>query len=113
MEFHKEVERLQVESLSGLHQEAEQLRAEKTQEASNLAEENNKLLTEVDELKNKLTCKGEDLIKAIDSFKQDASPSYLVGFEAALEQAAVVHPSMDLSELDSGKIVVDGQLRGD
>jgi len=36
-----------------------------------------------------------------------------VGFEAALEQAAVVHPSMDLSKLDLGKTMVDGQLRGD
>ena len=70
-------------------------------------------MTEVDELKKELTHKGEDLIKATDSFKQDVAQSYLVGFKATLEQAAVIHPSMDLSELDSGKTVVDGQLRGD
>jgi len=31
----------------------------------------------------------------------------------SLEQAAVIHPTLDLSELDPGKTVVDDQLRGD
>jgi len=64
-------------------------------------------------LKKKVTSRGEDLIKATESFKQDAAQSYLVRFEATLEQIVVVHPTLDLSELDPGKIVVDGQLRGD
>jgi len=55
-----------------------------------------------------VTCKGENLIKAIDSFKQDGSQSYLLGLEAALEKAVVVNPTNDLSELDPGKTVVDG-----
>ena len=55
-----------------------------------------------------MTRKGEDLIKATDSFKQDVAQSYLVGFEAPLEQAVVVYPIMDLSELDPVKTVVDG-----
>jgi len=71
--------------------------------ASSLAEEKNKLLTEIEELKKEVTRKGEDLIKATDSFKQDVARSYLVEFEAALEQVAVVHLTMDLSELDPVK----------
>jgi len=75
MELHKEVECLQYEikRLSVMHKEAERLRAEKTQEASSLTEENNKLLTEVDEQKKELTCKGVNLVKATDSFKQDVA----------------------------------------
>ena len=87
MELHKEVGRIQAEinRLSGLHQEVEWIRAEKTQEASSLAKEKGKLLTEIEELKKEVTRKGEDLIKAINSLKQDATQSYLVGFEAALK----------------------------
>jgi len=53
MELHKEEERLQgeINRLIGLHQEVERLKGEKTQEASSLAEERNKLLTKVEELK--------------------------------------------------------------
>jgi len=53
-----------------------------------LAEERNKLLVEVDKLKGELTRKDEVLAKATKSFKQDVAQSYLVGFEAALEQAS-------------------------
>jgi len=60
-----------------------------------------------------VTRKGEDLIKAIDSEKQDIAQSYLVGFEVSLKQAAVVDPTMDLLKLDPGKTVVDDQLMGD
>jgi len=69
-------------------------------------------LNEAKKQNKEVTRKREDLIKAIDSFKQDVAQSYLVGFEAALEQASAVHPTMDLSELDPSKIVVDSQLRG-
>ena len=117
----KEVERLQAERnrSNGLLQEAEQIRVGKTQEAANraqeaanLAEERKKLLVEVDKIKGELIRKDEDFVKATDFFKQDTAQSYLVGFEAALEQAATVHPSMDLSTLDPGKTVVDSQLTG-
>jgi len=98
MELHKEVKRLRgkINRLSGLHQETKRLRAEKTQEASNLAEERNKLFNEVEELKKEVTRRGEGLIKATYSFKQNVVKSYLVGSEAALEQAVIIHPTMDL-----------------
>jgi len=44
-------------------------------------------------------------------FKLDTAQSYLVGFEAAIEQASGLHPEIDYSELDPCKTVVDGQLR--
>jgi len=112
MEFHKEVERLHAEinRLSSLHQEVERLRAKKTQEALSLPKEKSNLSNEVEDLKKEVNRKEEDLAKATDSFKQDVAKSYLVGFEAALEQAAVVHPTIDLSTLDLGKTVVNGKL---
>jgi len=115
MELHKELEHLQAEvnRLSGLHQEVERTRAEKTQEALSLVEEKRKLSNEFEDLKKEVTRKGEDLVKATDSFKQDSAQSYLVGFEAALEQAAVVHPTIDFLELDPSKIMVNGKLVGD
>jgi len=48
-----------------------------------------------------------------ESFKQDASQSYLIEFEAAIEQDSALHPNLDYSELGPGKTVVDGQLRDD
>jgi len=61
-------------------------------------------LAEVDKLKGELTCKDEDLTKATKSFKQDVAQSYLVGFEAALEQASTLHPTLDFSELARVKL---------
>jgi len=112
MELHKAMEHLQakINQLSILYQEVEQLQAEKTQEALSLAKEKNKFSNEVKGLKKVVTRKGEDLAKAIDSFKQDAAQSYLVGFEAALEQAMVVHPTIDFSTLDPTKTVVNRKL---
>jgi len=57
--------------------------------------------------------KEEDSNNMIEFLKDDATQSFLDGFETALEQATVVHPTMDLSALDLGKTVVDGQLRED
>jgi len=57
--------------------------------------------------------KEEEFSRSTDSFKEDATQSYLVGFEATLEQATIVHPTKDFSELDMGKNVVDGKLVGD
>ena len=97
MELHKEVERLQddVNHFSGLQQKVERLwteancqdvaLAEKTQEALSLDEEKRELSNEVEDLKKKVTCKEEDLTKTTETFKQDATQSYLVAFKNALE----------------------------
>jgi len=104
MEFHQEVERLRVEvNRSGV------ALAVKTQEGLALAEEKRTLSNEVEDLKKEMMRKEEDFSKATDPFKEDATQSYIVGFKAALEQATVVHP-VDFSEVDLGKIVVDGKL---
>jgi len=126
MELHKEVERLQAEinclndhtraetkRLTNLCEEAKRLQMEKAQEATSLNEEKNKLLSTIKELEKEVTCRGEDLTKATESFTQDATQSYLVGSEAALEQAATVHPTLDSLELCRGKTMVDGQLKED
>ena len=116
----KEVERLQNElkHSKGLQQETEQLLTEKTKEvtkqtqkAARLIEERGKLSAEVDKLKGALAQKDEDFANEIEAFKLDAAQSYLMGFEAAIEQGSGLHPEIDYSELGPGKI--DGQLRGD
>jgi len=58
---------------------------EKVQKATSFNEENNKLLSTIEELEKKVTRRGENLTKPTESFKQDVSQSYLVGFKAALE----------------------------
>jgi len=55
--------------------------------------------------------KEENCTKIIEALKDDATRSFLVAFETTLEQAIVVHPTLDLFALDLGKIVVDDQLR--
>jgi len=119
VELHKEINRLQFELThsKGLHQEAERLRIEKTKKASNrvqeaasMVKERNKLLAKVDKLKGELTRKDEVFVKATKSFKQDVAQPYLVGFEAALEQASTLHPDLDFSDLGPR---VDAQLRDD
>jgi len=57
--------------------------------------------------------KEEDSNKMNESFKDDVTRSFLAIFEIALEQGTVVHSTMDLSALDPGKTVVDGELRED
>ncbi|KAK7353766.1 hypothetical protein VNO80_19218 [Phaseolus coccineus] len=115
MDLHKGMDHLQMEinRLNGLHEKAEHLRTQKTQEALALSEENNKLLGEIEDLKKEMTHKEENFTKMIESLKDDVTQSFLAGFETALEQAAVVHPTMDLFVLDPGKTVVDVQLKGD
>jgi len=70
-------------------------------------------LAEVDKLKRELILEDKTFSKTTDSHKQDVGQSYLVGFEAVVEQATTLHPSLDFTELGPGKIVVDGQLRDD
>ena len=64
-------------------------------------------------MKRELTRKEEDFSKATNSFEEDVAQSYLVGFKATLEQTPIVHPAIVFSELDPGKIVVEGKLVGD
>jgi len=42
--------------------------------------------------------------------KNDIASSFGVGFEVALEQTTIVHPSIDLFEINPCKVVVDGKL---
>ena len=48
----------------------------------------------------------------VNSLKDDATQSYLVRFKTTLEQATVVHPIVEVSELDPGKTIIDGKLGG-
>jgi len=73
--------------------------------------ERNKLLAEIENLKKEMAHKEENATKTIEALKDDVTQSFLAGFETALEQATVVHPTLDLSALDLGKTMVDGQLR--
>jgi len=104
--------RAEATRLTDLHEETKRLLAEKAQEALSLAEEKDKLLSKIEELENDVSRREKDLTKARESFKQDNAQSYLVGFEAAIEQASTLHPDL-VSELGPGKTVVDGQLRYD
>jgi len=63
------------------------------------------------DLKEELARKDEDFANTTEAFKLDAAQSYLVGFEATIEQASRLHPEIDYSELGPGKTVIDGQLR--
>jgi len=56
-------------------------------------------LAKVDKLKRELTLKDETFAIATNSFKQDDAQSYLVGFEAVVEQATTLHPSLDFTKL--------------
>jgi len=76
-----------------------------------LSEERNKLLVKIENLKKEMAHKEENATKKIESLKDDATRSFLVGFEMALEQATVVDPALDLSSLDPGKTMVGDQLR--
>jgi len=89
--------------LTNIQEETKRLMAEKAQEATSLVKEKDKLLSKIEELENEVTCLGEDLTKAWESFKQDVTQSYLVGFEAAIEQTLVIHSDLDYSKLGPGK----------
>jgi len=52
----------------------------------------------------------EEFAKETEGWKQDAAQAFLVGFEAATEQASTLHPSIDFSQLDPGKTLVNGKL---
>jgi len=61
-----------------------------------------KLLAQVNKLKRELARKDEDFANTTEAFKWDAAQSYLVGFEAATEQASRLHSEIDYSELGPG-----------
>ena len=60
-----------------------------------------------------ITRKENEFSKMVDTLKDDAAQSYIVDFEVALEQATLVHPPVDFSELIPCKTIVDGKLIGD
>jgi len=60
-----------------------------------------------------ITCKEGEFSKVVDSLKDDVTQSLIVGFEIALEQAAIVHPTVDFSKLNPCKRIVDGKLVDD
>ena len=115
-ELRKEMEHLQSELqyTKDLQQEDERHLAETkeaTSQAQDAAKERSRLFSEIDKLKGELVQKDEYLTKETEACKQDAAQSYLVGFEAAIEQASGLHPEIDYSQLNPGKTVVNGQLR--
>jgi len=95
--------RVEAKHLTDLYVEAKRLQMEKAQKASSLNEKRSKLLSKIEELEKEATRRGEDLNNATKSFKQDGAQSYLVGFEATLDQAATIHPTLYFSELGPGK----------
>ena len=88
--------------------------ANKTQEGLVLAEEKSKLSNKIEDLKKEkeveMTHKQRKFSKVVDSLKDDATQSFIVWFETALEQAAIVHPTVDFFELNLYKSIVDGKL---
>ena len=46
----------------------------------------------------------------VNSLKDDATQSFIVGFETALEQTTIVYPTVDFSEQNSCKSIVFGKL---
>jgi len=74
----------------------------KTQEGLVLAKEKTDLDNKVNILEKKMGEREEEMAyketefsKSINTLKDDATQSYIVGFEAVMEQAALVHPSMN------------------
>jgi len=58
--------------------------------------------------KNKeLLRKDEDQAREREALIDDATNSFMAGFEDAVAQASGIYPEMDFSQLSPGKIVVD------
>jgi len=51
-----------------------------------------------------------NLKQVIEMLKNDMTRFYGVGFKATLEQIVVIYPSIDLSQINPSKVVVDGKL---
>ncbi|KAK6646238.1 hypothetical protein PHAVU_L003437 [Phaseolus vulgaris] len=78
----------------------------------------------MDEIKEKSTQKEVDLLRAMEDLKKrenelskivgalqdDVASSFIVGFEVVKDQAVVFHPSIDLSDINPCKTVVDGKI---
>jgi len=54
--------------------------------------------------------KGEEMVKERETLTDDATNSYMAGFEDVVAQASGIYPEMDFAQLGLGKTVVDGQL---
>lgn len=85
-----------------------------------MSNEKNNFAKKVDTLEKKMGAQEEEIAyketkfsKTINTVKDDATQSYIVGFEAAMEQVALLHPSVDFSEFSPCKSVVNGKLFGE
>jgi len=58
---------------------------------------------DINDLKDNFARKEVDLSKTIDALKEDVGSSYVIGFEASMEQVAIIDPSVDLLEINPCK----------
>ncbi|ESW32997.1 hypothetical protein PHAVU_001G035000 [Phaseolus vulgaris] len=106
-DLQKEIDRLQTEAA-----EVDRLRAD----FQRLDQFKSGLEVQIDQLKKENEDKQQKISQhetKIELLKDDVTNTFIVGFEAALEQVAAVHPSVDLSLMDPCKTVVEGKLVGD
>jgi len=52
------------------------------------------------ELKGKIVRREAEWVNTSESLKNDITKSYVVGFEAVVEQACVIHPEIDFSDVN-------------
>jgi len=91
----KEVSHFQADNF-----EVDRLHSESTrwaQEKVDLYNQVKQMEKVISDLNEGTTRKEVDLSKTIDALKDDVASSYVVGFKAALEQATIIHPIIDLS----------------
>jgi len=65
---------------------------------------------EIRELNGKIVCREAEWVNNSESLKNDITKSYGIGFEAVVEQACVIHPDIDFSDVNPCYAVVDGKL---
>ncbi|KAK7382550.1 hypothetical protein VNO80_01436 [Phaseolus coccineus] len=112
----QEVTGLQKE-LQRSQEEAKALLTEYSKEALALSDKNAKLQAEEERLKEDLAKKGEELAqkdeqmeKTKEPLTNNASNSYMAGFDDVVAQASGIYPDTDFSQLGLGKVVVHGRL---
>ncbi|KAL9277805.1 hypothetical protein ACSQ67_024969 [Phaseolus vulgaris] len=89
-DLRKDVTHLQVENF-----ELNRLRSESTrwaQEKINMHERVKQMEKDINDLKDNFARKEVDSSKTIDALKEDVGSSYVIGFEASMEQVAIIHP---------------------
>lgn len=68
---------------------------------------------EIHELKGKIARRESEWATSSEAMKNDIANSYVVGFEAAMEQACITHPGVDFFEVNPCYAVVDGKVEKD